>query len=212
MDYYRNNSFFLLEYKVVRVLIIISLFSLFTVFAFAQDQEQNLYRSSIPEELLRPRRGEAPRYPVDTVIGELGQGFASDAAYSYARSIASSLLLGQVNSARLEEFLPVLESIAPNTYRIGGGREEPDGAISFLVRYIGRERSITGELFVRYVSRQITEAVSREYEEGEEQEYTTRTVGNWTFDDLILEDAKSREEEQKETIQRFDFSPYERFF
>nr|AGS53816.1 hypothetical protein [uncultured bacterium contig00054] len=188
----------------MRVLSIISLFSLFSVFAWAQetDQSQNLYRSSIPEELLRPKRGEAPTYPIDTVIGELGQGYASDAAYSYARYIASGLLSGQASSARLEEFLPVLESIAPNTYRIGGGREEPDGAISFLVRYIGRERSITGELFVRFVSRQIVE----------EDGTTTRTTGSWTFDDLILEDAKSREEEQKETIQRFDFSPYERFY
>jgi hypothetical protein len=121
-------------------------------------------------------------------------------------------LSGQVSSERLQEFLPVLESIAPNTYRIGGGREEPDGAISFLIRYIGRERSITGELFVRFVTRQITEVVQREYEEGEEPETVTRTTGSWTFDDLILEDAKNREEEQKETIQRFDFSPYERFF
>ncbi|MDR2922901.1 MAG: hypothetical protein LBU85_06135, partial [Treponema sp.] len=61
-----------------RVSIIIGLLFFVHVFAFAQNNsgEGGGYIGSIPEELLRPRRGEAPRYPVDTVIGELGQGKA----------------------------------------------------------------------------------------------------------------------------------------
>ena len=39
-----------------------------------------------------------------------------------------------------------------------------------------------------------------------------RTVRNWVFEELILEEAKSRETEHQESLQRFDFSPYERFF
>lgn len=188
------------------------LFFLAAALAGAQD------RGSIPEELLRPKRGEAPRYPIDTVIGELGQGSASNAAYSFANSIVSGLMSGQAGEqGRLEEFLPPLESIAPTGYRLGGGREEPDGAISFLVRFIGREYGITGELFVRYVTRTTEEKITKEVEneEGETEtveEVLTKSSGSWTLDDLILEEAKSREEEKRESLQRFDFSPYERFF
>jgi hypothetical protein len=86
-------------------------------------------------------------------------------------------------------------------------------------------------LFVRYVTRQVVvenketekkeavniEAVNKETENEEEKEEEiivkeVKTVGSWRFDDLILEEAKSREEEERESLQRFDFSPYERFF
>jgi hypothetical protein len=166
-------------------------------------------RGSVPEELLRPRRGELPRYPEDTVIGELGRGGASSDAYSFANSIASGLLSGQMNHSGIdsisaglrESYLAVLERIDPQSYRIGGGREEADGAVSFLIRFIGKEQGIMGELFVRLQDQQ---------KQGEEAD--TRTVRKWVFDELILEEAKSKDAEQKETLQRFDFSPYERFF
>jgi hypothetical protein len=67
---------------------------------------------------------------------------------------------------------------------------------------MGREKGITGELFVRFVSRQIRD------EDGTEAAAT----GNWVFEDLILDEARSRGEEEREAIQRLDFSPYERFF
>jgi hypothetical protein len=166
-------------------------------------------RGSIPEELLRPHRGELPRYPEDTVIGEIGRGGVSSDAYSFANSIASGLLSGQMNHAGIdsisaglrESYLAVLERISPQSYRIGGGREEADGAVSFLIRFIGKEHGIMGELFIRLQDQQ---------KQGEEAE--TRTARKWVFDELILEEAKSKEAEQKETLQRFDFSPYERFF
>ena len=44
-------------------------FLLCTVTIFPQDEF--IQRGSIPEELLRPRRDEAPRYPIDMVIGTL---------------------------------------------------------------------------------------------------------------------------------------------
>ena len=192
----------------MRTISVIYLLLLFPVFVTAQD----VSRGSIPEDLLRPGRGESSHYPIDTVIGELGQGDVSDAAFSFANSVAAGFLSGEtghsglatVNLSLREDFLLVLEHIEPRTVRLGGGREELDGAISFMIRFIGREMGITGELFIRYVTRYIEEII--------EDEVVTRTVGNWTFEDLILEDAKTRDEEYRESLQRFDFSPYERFF
>jgi len=223
--------------------------------AFSQANEL-LQRGSIPEELLRPKRGEEPRFPVDTVIGELGQGDAPLAAYSFAKTIAAGLISGNkehsglagISAVLRDEYFSVLEEIYPRSYRLGGGREEADGAVSFMIRLIGKDSGITGELFVRYVTRQIvTEnkapASAAEIKEAETKEAETKeaenteasenkeaaeikeeekeeeikvkeikTVGSWRFDDLILEEAKSHEEEERESLQRFDFSPYERFF
>jgi hypothetical protein len=121
--------------------------------------------------------------------------------------------LAGINAALREDYLTVLEGIGPRSYRLGGGREEPDGAVSFMIRLIGRESGITGELFVRYVTRQIRIENENESEDEEaEVEVEVRTVGSWRFEDLILEEARGREEEQRESLQRFDFSPYERFF
>ena len=169
-------------------------------------------RGSIPEELLRPRRGESARYPIDTVIGELGRGTASEAAYAFAGTVASGLVslkmdhsaLASINEVLRDGYLTVLGRITPQSYRLGGGRQEADGAFSFLIRLIGKEEGITGELYVRLVERQV--------EEVQDGNVETRTVRNWVFEDLILEEAKTREAEQQESLQRFDFSPYERFF
>jgi len=175
----------------------------------AQERVDRVSRGSIPEELLRPRQVEAPRYPIDTVIGELGRGTASDSAFSFANYISSALLSGNkgnpalasVNSTVRENLLSALEIIAPLSFRIGGGREEADGAISFLVRFIGKDRGITGELYIRYVTRQ-----------SQEPDGEVKTTGNWVFEELLLEEAKNREVEQRESIYRHDFYPYERFF
>ena len=196
----------------MRVFNFICLFLLMTAFTAAQEQGNSLSRGSIPEELLRPKRGESPRYPVDTVIGELGRGEAGEAAYLFASSLASGFLSGEmehpalaaINEALRENYFSILENIEPGSFRLGGGREEADGAVSFLIRFLGREMGITGELFIRYVTKQ-TDRVS---ENGVE----TTTAGNWIFEDMILEEAKRRDAESKESFQRFDFSPYERFF
>jgi len=164
--------------------------------------------SFIPEELLRPARGETPRYPIDTVIGELGRGRASASAYTFAEVVVSAFFRGRIDHPALspvsvsmqQSYMSALDMIDRRSYRIGGGREEADGAVSFMVRFIGRDYGITGELFIRF------EAIETELDdEGE-------INGNWIFEDLILEEAVDLEVEQKESLNRYDFSPYERFF
>ena len=187
----------------------ISIFAVSWRSAFAQETMEVVSRGSIPEELLRPKRGESPHYPIDTVIGEMGRGAASEAAFTFATNISSALLegnkastaLNSVESAVKENLLSALEVIVPVSFRIGGGREEADGAVSFLVRFIGKDQGITGELYIRYKTRQNQGA------DGE-----VKTTGYWVFEELLLEEAKDREVEQKESIYRHDFYPYERFY
>jgi hypothetical protein len=181
----------------------ICLFFIVSVFAAAQPS-----RGSIPADLLRPSWGESARYPVDTVIGELGQGKASADAYSFANSVSSGFLSGQPGHPSLVSVSPdirdrcmrALSSISPRNYRVGGGRVEPDGAVSFLVRFIGREYGITGELYIKYITRL-----------GGSSEEAAQS-GNWVFDDLILDEAKSREMELEEASKLINYLPYERFF
>jgi len=227
-----------------------AVFALLLVFltgsVFPQTNEL-LQRGSIPEELLRPRRDESPRYPVDTVIGPIGQGEAPTEAYALARRIAAALLAGNLNApvlssvkkVFLEDYIEALSAVNPRYFRLGSGREEPDGSVSFLVRFAGREQGITGELFIRFeervtnpppppapVSKPETEgddeATSEENSPiaeaaGEEPEqaqpaYVPITEKRWIFEELILESPRTREEEMLENRQRYDFSPYERFF
>jgi len=225
-----------------------ALFLLITVPVFPQNETTE--RNSIPQELLRPRRGEAPRYPIDMVIGAFGQGDASPGAYEVARKTAAALLAGNmsvpvlssVNKVFLEGCMTKLKSINPLSFRLGSGREEPDGSFSFLVRFIGRDEGITGELYVRPQERRPQSATpppvkettpepadfQPEGVESAEQKYENEnnTAAEpaqvqpvnipaeriWFFEDLILEEPRSREEENKESRHRFDFSPYERFY
>ncbi|MCL2066401.1 MAG: hypothetical protein FWG99_02920 [Treponema sp.] len=220
--------------KIPMVAGIVGLFLLFPVILFAQSGELEMSRGSIPYDLLRPHRGEAPRYPFDTVIGELGAGSASSAAYTFAQSVASALVeerldspaLASINQSLLEGYLDVLESVNAQGFRLGSGKEEPDGAVSFLIRFIGREQAVTGELFIRHVT--IRQEQEREQEQKNEEEEDEEeedddddtedvqpvftTVSFWIFEELILEEVKDRETENMGTRHRFDFSPYERFF
>ena len=150
--------------------------------------------TAVPETLRRPERGEAPRYAKDFVIGELGKGEASDGAYLFARNVLSAITAGRNEEPALANFRSVLtdglfqevKGILPHSYRIGGGRTEADGSVSFLVRFIGQTESITGELFVRYEE------------------------GTWTLDDLSLEEKRTISEIRDGY--RYNFSPYERFY
>ncbi|MCL1931537.1 MAG: hypothetical protein FWF55_06945 [Treponema sp.] len=189
-----------------------------------------MQRSSIPEELLRPRRDEAPRYPIDMVIGTLGQGDAPREAYEIAHNAASAFLAGNmtapvfspVSKVFVESCMSMLNAINPQFYRIGGGREEPDGSFSFLVRFVGREQGITGELFVRFEEHRPPPP-----EPGEEEDIPAEETiqpeppppapivsaqKTWLFEDLILEEARNREEENMDERHRFDLSPYERIY
>jgi hypothetical protein len=219
------------EYR-IRNTVFILLFIILISTVFSQTDEL-LQRGSIPQELLRPRIEEAPRYPVDTVIGPIGQGKASAEAYGFARRVAAALLAGNMNApvlssvkkVFLEGFINTLNAVNPRYFRLGSGREEPDGSVSFLVRFAGREHGITGELFIRFEERIINPPpppVNKPVTEGEDG--TTAETEQappvhapiiekrWIFEDLILESPRSREEEIIENRQRYDFSPYERFF
>ena len=151
---------------------------------------------TIPDALRRPQGGEMPRLPRDLVIGEMGQGQAPDEAYRFARDLAAALTAGNETAEEFAGFPPSLianhleelSGITPLRFRIGGGRIEADGNVSFLVRFLGREESITGELFLQ-----------RE----EEPE-------RWLLDDIILEEKRTLSEVRD--AHRFIFSTYERFF
>jgi hypothetical protein len=159
--FYNHN-----EEKPIRIAVLVALFLLGTTSIFPQDEQ--MQRGSIPEELLRPRKSEAPRYPIDTVIGELGQGKAPKDAYDTARNAATAFLSGNLNAPSLssvskvylEGWMDILNDVSPQVFRLGGGREEPDGSVSFLVRFTGREQGITGELFVRMEERRQSSRVT----------------------------------------------------
>jgi len=204
----------------------------FIIFFLEAQEQESVYRGSIPEELLRPRRGEIPHLPVDTVIGELGQGKASDEAFKYANFTASCLLKGDIGHSSfssisddlLENYLSALAIIEPRSFRLGGGKEEPDGAVSFLIRFIGKEQGITGELFIRFLTKQKEQVAKVTDNKDDEEdieitkpdvvksEVTAPAEGKWIFEELILEEAKNLGVEIRDSLQRFDFSPYERFF
>jgi len=200
---------------------------------FAQDAESAWgdQRGSIPDELRRPERGEAPRYPTDVVIGELGQGKSPDGAYNFAKNLLSILISGSKDAEIIkasayiltESLLKEINSLRPRSYRIGGGRVEADGSVSFMVRFLGPDQSITGELYVRQVDSPVihNEEVSAENNVSEEEvqpvwSYLRANAadlpveGKWLLDDLILEDK--RDITDIRDSYRYDFSPYERFY
>ncbi|MDR1300951.1 MAG: hypothetical protein LBK43_00565 [Treponema sp.] len=150
--------------------------------------------TSVPDALRRPQRGEAPRYPKDTVIGTLGRGAAAEEAYTLARAVLTALLRGNQDALVLQEldpqmildYLTALEPIKPQKFRIGGGREEPDGSTSFLIRFVGREQWISGELYLNPEDTQ------------------------WKVEELILEEPQDIQE--KTETYPFDYSPYERLY
>ena len=159
-----------------------------------------VFSQTIPDTLRRPERGEAPRYPWDLVIGELGRGRAPEDAYRFARTLLEAITAGNRGAPILADSLPALDealfleitSLGPRTYRLGGGRTETDGSVSFLVRFLGRTESITGELFILHLQAEDSSS------------------GLWVLDDLILEERRVLSEIRDSYP--YDFSPYERFF
>jgi hypothetical protein len=158
--------------------------------------------SVVPESVRRPQQGEAPRFPSDIIIGTLGQGEASGESYRFAWNILQTLLheeswssAGQNASESVLSDLPQNESeritrifsdINPKDVRIGGGRIEADGSVSFLVRFIGETRWSGGEIFIR------------------------QHENVWNAESIILDEPG--EEGETRGQYRFNFPPYERLF
>ena len=149
-------------------------------------------QSSIPELLRIPQSSEVPRYPVDMVIGTLDRGSAPQAAFNNARNLLNRIIGGYDleteynNGSVSDENRREIISLRPRSFRLGGGRTEADGYVSFLIRLLGSNESITGEIYLK-------------------QENDT-----WIIDDLILEERRAIGEIRDSF--RYDFSPYERFY
>jgi hypothetical protein len=106
--------------------------------------------------------------------------------------------LASFNPALCENYIRSLENISVHGFRLGGGKQVPDGDVSFLVRFIGIDYGITGELYVR-------SSTGRIREDG-----TGEAV--WIFDELLFEEAKSHSAVAREVMNRLDKLPYERFY
>jgi len=228
--------------KKVRLIFCLCLIIFFPSLASSQS---TIYRGSIPEEFFCPKRGEAPRYPIDIVIGELGRGSASLGSFTFANSIINGFLSGKtehialssIDSDLRENYLSALDVIDPVSVRIGGGRDEIDGAVSFLVRFLGKDSAITGELYVRYVTKQVPvdqpqsndnesavvvetaaepeksqDATDSEEAEVIQKPVRTVSVGSWVFEELLLDEAMDREIQAREILNRIDLNSYERFY
>ena len=186
-------------HKVLCIGIIIFFFTLF----MAQTPESgNTYIPggihSLPGELLRPRHGEAPHFPRDYVIGSLGRCDASEEPYHYARILTAGLAAGNGKTEGVEfleqKRLAVVQGILGldvRSWRVGGGREEPDGSISFLIRFLGREKSIAGELYLK-------------------KDETGDNAVFWVVDDIQLEPPRGLTE-GKYSPGAADIAAYERF-
>ena len=148
----------------------------------------------IPQDVRRPKTGEAPRYPRDLIIGELGRGDAPEGAYEHARRLLTALLgdnrdspyLAGLEPGEIAALAEQIKAAGARKFRIGGGREESGGGVSFLVRFIGREQGAAGELYLR------------------------QEEGAWRCDSLLLEEARAIPE--RGSPYEYDFTPYERFF
>ena len=162
--------------------------------SFAQNGADVSFGGVVPEILLRPTRETEWVYPVDAVIGPLGGGEVSEAANAYARGVLRDLMrqnekantLKDLGPDLLKEAMTKVGEAEPRRVRSGGGREEPDGSVSFLFRFIGSEKELSGELYIRDVA------------------------GAWKTEDIIFEDPQnisSGSDSVKST-----FTPYERFY
>jgi hypothetical protein len=188
---------------------------------FAQDNGS----FTLPAEIHRPQYGEAPRFPRDYWIGELGRGEAGEEAYRFAKRFVEELAGGNTEQAPgyIKASLKPLEGLEIRNVRIGGGRIEPDGSVSFMVRFLGREEAVTGEIFLRLQEQEPVK--TSEIAENSETAETSETAGTagtsetaktpetpaWYVDDLIL-DQRRPLGESRYGPESGDLTPYERFF
>jgi hypothetical protein len=195
-------------WRIVGVLFLVLCFT--GLAAQEASEAESTDRQTIPEFLRQPQRGEASRYPTDMIIGSLARGDVPADAYDFAREVLGVLVAGNkdapvlsaMNSVEREKIFSDLEKISPRKFRLGMGQEEVDEAVSFLVRFIGREKGIAGELYIRLVVPAAGEAAEAVQNEDAE--------AAWLLDDLILEEERGLDEIIEGPS--FDLPPYERFF
>jgi hypothetical protein len=150
---------------------------------------------SVPEVLRRPQRVDAPRYPRDSVIGELGAGeltaehlaFATGAVRALVQGRERAAVLAPLGESHAADLVTQVVNLKPEKWRIGGGKELPDGLFSFLFRIIGGEGQIGGEL------------------------YFAAAEKGFRLDDIALEDIPA-ELLDDDANRAYKLSPYERFF
>jgi hypothetical protein len=158
---------------------------------FSQDVDS----LTIPDAVRRPSRTETPRYPSDSVIGDLGQGELSLDDFNFASNVLRALMQGREQSPLLaalnegagEEFIEKIQGIRAFKFRVGGGKEIVDGAGSFLFRFIGRDGHLGGAI------------------------YFVRGEDGYVLDDIILDKIPQNllDENKDRTSNKF---PYERFY
>jgi hypothetical protein len=111
---------------------------------------------SVPEIVRRPDQPSEAVFPLDLSIGDLGPGTAAPDAYAFARRALNEVRDGKTDSPLLtplskrdrDELFARAALVAPRKVRVGGGREEAENSTSFLFRFIGREKELSGELFL----------------------------------------------------------------
>jgi hypothetical protein len=167
---------------------------LFPIPSFAQDGGESSFSGVVPEILIRPFRFTEWAYPVDAVIGQLGAGEVSAGANTYARGVLRELMrqnktadvLKTLSPGVLDEAMSKLAEVTPRKVRMGGGREETDGSLSFLFRFMGSENELSGELYIRA--------------DGD----------SWKPEDIIFEEPKKLSSGSDAFT--FTYTPYERFY
>jgi hypothetical protein len=109
-----------------------------------------------------------------------------------------------------EELFSAVAEVRPRNYRIGEGREEADGSCSFLVRFLGREQGIAGELYLRFQTARPAPPAAGDSEDSASNPEPQTIVEGWVLDDLLLEEKRSLGKIVDEPI--FDLPPYERLY
>jgi len=153
------------------------------------------WTGTISENISRPDVLREPIYPSDITIGALGPGTAPMDAYNYARRVLRELRqsntkeLSALSSKDKAEITGNIETVKPASFRIGGGREEEDGSISFLFRFIGKNDEFAGEIYLRDSSGK----------------------GDWKVEDVIPEDIKTIQE-ATDNEHAYSWLPYDRIY
>lgn len=106
-----------------------------------------------PADPLLPTSSETPRFPSDFVIGPVGGEGGDQGAYRFAIDFLSAMAreedLSKLYTERGRADAPsmalLLATILPASPRAGSG-VIGEGEASFLVRFVGKERSTQGEL------------------------------------------------------------------